>query len=1173
MSRRQALTTTLIVFVTIASFALSLIAQSRQPSVPNATGLIDKPNLIVEAGPPVFVFSVAFSPNGKYLITGGYDKRARLWDIETGKELRRFEGHSSFAFSAVFSPDGKSVLTGSRDRTVRLWDFESGKETRRFGDSSVPIFSVAFSPDGSKVLAGGFADAARLWDVESGKELHRFDGHSDGISSVAFSPDGKFVLTDSGQTAYLWAVDSGKQLQRFEGHTAAIWSVAFSPDGKYVITGGDDQTARLWDVQTGKETRRFEGHSKNIHSVAFSPSGQYVLTGGEDTARLWNVATGKEIRRLEGHHVGVWSVAFSKNGKYAATGGFDKTARVWDVETGREVQRFAGRANVVLSSKVSPDGKFIVSGGVGSATSLWELSTGREIARLPSGENHDIWSVAFSPDSKQFIVGGIDKTVRLWDIRSAKQVRTFAGHSESVFSAAFSPDGMFILTGSGDKSARLWDLHTGKEVRRFLGHTASIQSVAFSPNGKYILTASGDKTARLWDVATAKHLRTLEGHSGVIEAAAFSPSGHYILTGSQDRTTRLWDAETGKQLRQFDEDLDHVWTVAFSPNGKYAITGDDGETARLWEVETGKQVRKFEGHSGIIHSVGFSSDGRYVLTAGLDSTTRLWNASTGKEICKLVSFMDGSWVVVTDDGRFDTNKLEGIKGMQWVMPDDPLTALPVEIFMRPYYEPRLLPRLLAGDDFKEVPSLVDLNRLQPKVAITDVKKEGRGAAATVTVDVENVERTNPLERKAVGESGARDLRLFRDGQLVGYRDGDLLGQHQTATTGCEPVEGSTKKCRAVFEHIRLPQQEGVKDVEFSVYAFNTSDVKSETFRVPFKFTPESPARKGRVYLIAVGVSNYENPDWNLDFAANDAHLIDETLSAKLRATGDYEDVVNVMVTSEERVVNGQREMVKTATKENFRKIMRLLAGEKLAESETKEIPNAQKIEKATPEDVVLIFCSSHGYRDQERFYLFPYDIGHGTGRDPEAVAPHAISSDDLYRWLRDIDAGDMVLVIDACHAAAVTGKEFKPGPMGSRGMGQLAYDKGMRILAATQPDTTAAEVDNINQRRKIEHGLLTFALVEDGLIDCQADINDDKLILLSEWLEFGVTDVPQLYEEAAQSQNSSADQAAVKPGPQRGNKQVRFISKGEGDASTQQPSLFDFTGKLKRKRQLVVYKS
>jgi hypothetical protein len=131
-------------------------------------------------------------------------------------------------------------------------------------------------------------------------------------------------------------------------------------------------------------------------------------------------------------------------------------------------------------------------------------------------------------------------------------------------------------------------------------------------------------------------------------------------------------------------------------------------------------------------------------------------------------------------------------------------------------------------------------------------------------------------------------------------------------------------------------------------------------------------------------------------------------------------------------------------------------------------------------------------------------------------------------------------------------------------MGQLAYDKGMRILAATQPDTTAVEVDSLDQKRKLQHGLLTYALVTDGLIDRQADSDGNKLIVMSEWLQYGVTDVPKLYAEVTKFQNSPA------PVIKRGASQVRFISKGDGDATTQQPSLFNFTEKLKRSRQLIV---
>lgn len=159
-----------------------------------------------------------------------------------------------------------------------------------------------------------------------------------------------------------------------------------------------------------------------------------------------------------------------------------------------------------------------------------------------------------------------------------------------------------------------------------------------------------------------------------------------------------------------------------------------------------------------------------------------------------------------------------------------------------------------------------------------------------------------------------------------------------------------------------------------------------------------------------------------------------------------------------------------------------------------------------------------------------------------------------------------MLVIDACYAAGVIGKGFKPGPTGSRGMGQLAYDKGMRILAATQPDTTAAEVGDIGNQRKIQHGLLTYALVEDGLVERKADSNGDKVILLPEWLEYGVQDVPKLYEQVLKCLNNNQCVESSKGG---GTK-VRFVSKGEGDSASQQPALFDFTNKVRRKRQLLV---
>ena len=124
------------------------------------------------------------------MLTGSKDNTARLWDVKTGKELRRFEGHSSSVNSVAFSSDGSRILTGSRDKTARLWDVKTGKELRRFEGHTSSVSSVAYSPNGQKVLTGSEDKTARLWDVETGKELRRFEGHSrEGEPSTVYSVD------------------------------------------------------------------------------------------------------------------------------------------------------------------------------------------------------------------------------------------------------------------------------------------------------------------------------------------------------------------------------------------------------------------------------------------------------------------------------------------------------------------------------------------------------------------------------------------------------------------------------------------------------------------------------------------------------------------------------------------------------------------------------------------------------------------------------------------------------------------------------------------------------------------------------------------------------------------------------------------------------------------------
>ena len=356
------------------------------------------------------VESVAFSPDGKYALTGSHDKTAKLWDAATGVVVRTFIGHSDTVESVAFSPDGKYALTGSHDKTAKLWDAATGVIVRTFSGHTDTVrtsvemqrssHSVAFSPDGKYVLTGSDDGTAKLWEAASGAEVRTFSGHTNTVRSVAFSADGKYVLTGSlDNTAKLWDAATGAEVRTF-GHPGFVFSVAFSPDGQYVLTGstGDDPT--LWDAATGAAVRTFIGDASAAIGVAFSPDGKYVLTGslGQKTAKLWDAASGAMVRTFSGHTDSVSSVAFSPDGMYVLTGSLDKTAKLWNAASGAEARTFSEHTSSVRTSlemkhwsysvAFSPDGKYVLTGSDDGTAKLWDAATRCGRAHLQRAHGH-----------------------------------------------------------------------------------------------------------------------------------------------------------------------------------------------------------------------------------------------------------------------------------------------------------------------------------------------------------------------------------------------------------------------------------------------------------------------------------------------------------------------------------------------------------------------------------------------------------------------------------------------------------------------------------------------------------------------------------------------------------------------------------------------------------------
>ncbi len=1019
-----------------------------------------KAALYLESGDSKGAKSAFVSPDNRFVLTHSVGP-ALLWDVATGAEVRRFDATSPPL--AALSPDGRLVVTG--DGPLHLWDVKTGAATRTLPDA-LYVSAVAFSSDSRWLLTGASGSSlldqpVQLWDVQTGALIRTFYGLPGyAVEWVGFSKDRRFVAAIGGTTTeiHVWSTATGVPVSTIKGSGKLTYACAISPDGRSLLLSTEKGTV-LWNRLTQTEIRQLVGPSEFARAVSFSPDGRFLLTGHADkSARLWDVKTGSEVRRFVGDSATIEQVGFSPDGRLVFTAG--DSVRLWNAETGDMLQRFGRTLNRIACLAFAPDGQSVVTCDGGKEPRVWELGTGSS-SRSYRGHSDSVGSAVFSRDGRFLLTGSGDGTARLWDTGTGMEARQFPGHTKGVRDVALSPDAHFALTSSGDDIVRLWNADTGTEVRRFEVRTQGVEpdkgkprlmSFAISPDARYFATASSDKILRLFDAATGALAGQFNDFAYFLVSIAISPDGTHLLAAAGEQNARIFNLKTSKEVTE----LFGAWGYAaptFSPDGRYVLSSLRN-SAELSDAATDKTVQILEGHSGEVSHLAFSPDGRWIASASDDSTVRLWETATGKWLATLLSFGD-DWLVVDPAGRFDTSNLDGGAPLHWAISDNPLRPLPLEIFMRDYYTPRLLPLILNGDPLPPLPRIEDIrNRMQPDVSIERVEvSAGNPNHADVYVRA-----SSKTEKER--SSGLQDLRVFRNGQLVAYR------------------EGSLNDGEYVFPNIPLPLS--AHSALFTAYAFNSVRIKSPTTLRELIYTPQGDS-KPRAFLVQVGVNHYHASNCDLRYAVNDARKLHSVLEPRLIARGFA--VRSVELVSMDALSEGG------ATKERIRETLAAVAAE------------------ATPDDAVFLSFSGHGYAAKDgQFYLFPSDILGSCGTAGGDLLQSAISADELAGWLRKIDAGEMTFILDSCYSAqSVQANGFKPGPMGSRGLGQLAYDKRIRILAASQSDVQAIEDSRLAQ------GLLSYALAEAGLVQGKADWKPkDQQITVGEWLAYGAAAVPKL---------------------------------------------------------------
>ena len=340
---------------------------------------------------------VALGNFGNELIPDGNDSpagsAAYLWDLENRTQIKPFLGHESWTWTSDISPDGRLMASGSgplsnpegTDTSVRIWDIASGEEILKLDGHTDTVDSVRFALDGSWLLSAAWDGAIRRWDVTSGELLQVYEGHDGRVYMIDLMPNGEqFVSASGDSTLKLWDIASGEVIRTYTGHDGEVAGVHVSPDGSQMLSAGswgDGNTIRLWDIASGEEMRQYLGHTGPVNYARFAPDMTFLIsTSWDDTVRMWDVASGEEIRQFVGHAGNTFGIAITADSSVLLTTSSDTTVRMWDTATGEEINRFDQHTDWIQEVVFSPDESFAISAGQDLSLRQWQIArTGEQL--------------------------------------------------------------------------------------------------------------------------------------------------------------------------------------------------------------------------------------------------------------------------------------------------------------------------------------------------------------------------------------------------------------------------------------------------------------------------------------------------------------------------------------------------------------------------------------------------------------------------------------------------------------------------------------------------------------------------------------------------------------------------------------------------------------------------
>lgn len=1103
------------------------------------TSFIIAQKLSIQTGHSAAITDLEFSPNGKFLASSGEDGKVILWDMQSSKQMIVLGDHKKKVNSISFHPTKNILASASDDKTIKLWEYPSGKLLKTYDNFNYMVKSVAFSPLGSHLACG--SEYTYIIDLKTHEPstVSKFSKY--GFNALAYNSDGKYLAFGGKRNAlmYLYDTEKNKIVKRTLVHANDLF---FDDEKGHIYVAGNN--ANLKRIPFGKTVHRRKfnisaSHSWNaFQSVVLSP--EYFIAANKDNLiYVYNRRGGARKEFLNAHNDEVLALAIEKEGRFLASAGGDRKIYIWDLKKHTLIKSMEGGANRVNSISFSENGKIMFIGYNDGSFRIWNLDQKGKVLfqkhkELSILENYlrykySVDKTTESINTEKILIKGslnqkekfsddlkIKEALMVWKLGQNMEMNTLKSKKTNIYQSFLlkNTSDVLLFKSKGTHSQKYSYLNKLKikdkeEIFSTVVSNLNVKNInkdktlkfnpknrdrlvrikgdlyfkAINNSGDLLLVLlnkkDGQSEYQIWDLSEKRMLHSETTEEG-FSSGGFSPNDKYYYLVSEDRQEiKILDISSFTRFKEFKGSA----PVTFNSDEQKISYLDSERNLYLVDLKSKNQIFKIPtNHSSIVSDLKFNEKYKYIATSSHDGLIKFWDINSGDQLISLAAFDENDFIYVTADNYYYSTK--GAMNYIGFVENDKLYTF--EQFDVKFNRPDKVFSKLSYSSKEEV--LAYNNAYKKRV-------QKMGFA--------NIDMSGKLDIPEIEISNADDFSFSTTEQEIDIKikaiDKDYIIDRINIWVNDVPVFGikgysvKSSNSKEISKSFPIKLSTGRNKIQVSATNIKGFESLKETFSI----ICDIPETKPDLYIVAIGVSKYQNSAYDLAYAAKDANDISTLFKDKNQ---QFENIHTI------KVLN------KDATVENILKVK-------------------AQLEKSKVDDVVLLFFAGHGVLDEQMdYYLATTEI------DVEDMAGTALRYDYLEGLFDGIPARKKVIIIDACHSGEVD-KDEEFTETGQTADQDNVVLRNVQSAAAFESSTTITTQSSFELMKmmfadirrgtgstvissagggefayetdKAKNGIFTYVLIN-GILSQKADMNKDGNIMISELRDYTTTKVSEM---------------------------------------------------------------